>query len=275
MDLITRSAWGARSYRTPSGAIPYAGRPRGVKVHYLGTAYSDRPHAQCAGYVRQLQASHMDGNGWSDIGYSFVVCSHGPVYEGRGLRRRNSANGGTSLNEEHYAVCALLGSSGLTQPPDAQLHGIRDAIEYCRTKGPAGSEIKGHRDGYATACPGGPLYTWVRGGAPRPEESDVALTKSEIKEIAELSAARVWQKDGVIERPNDGVTGNPYWAGKTYLRYILNTVRAVDARIRAQDVVLAQLAAALADRDQVDPDALIARIRAELASITITLSTED
>jgi len=32
----------------------------------------------------------------------------------------------------------------------------------------AGKEIKGHRDGYATACPGGPLYAWVQKGAPRP-----------------------------------------------------------------------------------------------------------
>jgi hypothetical protein len=101
-------------------------------------------------------------------GNSFVACTHGSVYEGRGLRRRNSANGGTSLNEAHYAVCALLGSSGLTQPPAAQRHGMRDAIEYCRSKGPAGSEIKGHRDGYATSCPGDPLYAWVRAGAPRP-----------------------------------------------------------------------------------------------------------
>jgi LysM repeat protein len=168
MDLIPRSAWGARPWKTPNGAIPYAGKPRGVKVHYLGTAYADRPHAQCAGYVRQIQAQHMDGNGWSDLGYSFVVCTHGSVYEGRGLKRRNSANGSTALNEGHYAVCALLGSSGLTRPPDPQLHGIRDAIEHCRSKGPAGSEIRGHRDGYATACPGPQLYAWVQAGAPRP-----------------------------------------------------------------------------------------------------------
>lgn len=168
MKLITREQWGARPYRTPNGATPYAGTPRGVKVHYLGTPYTDRPHERCAAYVRDLQASHMDGNGWSDIGYSFLVCTHGFVFEGRGLRRRNSANGNTGLNETHYAVCALVGNSGVTEPTTAQLHGIRDAIEYCRSEGPAGSEIRGHRDGYSTDCPGGSLYAWVRAGAPRP-----------------------------------------------------------------------------------------------------------
>ncbi|MDX3161776.1 N-acetylmuramoyl-L-alanine amidase, partial [Streptomyces scabiei] len=100
MKLVTRAQWGARDYRRPNGATPYGRARRGVKLHYLGTAYTDRAHTQCAGYVRQLQAQHMDGNGWSDIGYSFVVCTHGYVYEGRGLARRNSANGNTALNEQ-------------------------------------------------------------------------------------------------------------------------------------------------------------------------------
>ncbi|MFI1472025.1 N-acetylmuramoyl-L-alanine amidase [Streptomyces wuyuanensis] len=172
MKFVTRAAWGARAYRTPGGATLYSRARRGVKVHYLGSAYTDRPHAACAAYVRKLQDSHMDGNGWSDIGYSFVVCTHGYVFEGRGLRRRNSANGNTSLNEQDYAVCALLGSSGLTKPTDAQLHGIRDAIEHCRTEGPAGTWIGGHRDDYATACPGDVLYAWVEKGAPRPASSE-------------------------------------------------------------------------------------------------------
>jgi hypothetical protein len=45
--------------------------------------------------------------------------------------------------------------------------GIRDVIEWLRAKG-VGSQIKGHRDGYATDCPGSKLYAWVKAGAPRP-----------------------------------------------------------------------------------------------------------
>ncbi|MET9506928.1 peptidoglycan recognition family protein [Streptomyces flavidovirens] len=192
MRLVTRAQWGARAYRTPNGATPYSRARRGVKLHYLGTAYTDRAHDKCDDYVRQLQAQHMDGNGWSDIGYSFLVCTHGDVYEGRGLRRRNSANGSTALNEQDYAVCLLVGSTGLTQPTDAQLNGARDAIDYCREEGPAGTWLGGHRDGYATTCPGDAVYAWAAKGAPRPaatptpseEDTDVPnnLSRSDDRE---------------------------------------------------------------------------------------------
>ncbi|MGW1993369.1 glycoside hydrolase domain-containing protein, partial [Embleya sp. NPDC001921] len=196
MQLVPRSAWGARAYKSPGGATAYSGSRRGVKVHYLGTAYRPGGHDTCAAYVRSLQASHMDGNGWSDIGYSFLVCVHGYVYEGRGLKRRNSANGTTSLNEAHYAVCGLVGSSGHTQPTTEQLHGIRDAIEYCRAQGPAGSEIRGHRDGYSTDCPGGPLYAWVQVGAPRPttaqgDEFDMANVDEVVAKVTDAVEQRL------------------------------------------------------------------------------------
>ncbi|WP_225847543.1 peptidoglycan-binding protein [Streptomyces sp. HPF1205] len=168
LRLVTREQWGARAWREPNGSIPYHGPRAGVKIHYLGTRYSFGDHGTCAAYVRKIQDSHMGHDGWSDIGYSFVVCEHGYVFEGRGLSGRNSANGDVPLNEAHYAVCALLGSEGSTHPTSDQLNGLRDAVEYCRAEGPAGAEIKGHRDGYATDCPGPVLYAWVRAGAPRP-----------------------------------------------------------------------------------------------------------
>ncbi|WOI58596.1 peptidoglycan recognition protein family protein [Streptomyces fradiae] len=200
MRLVSRAQWGARAYRLPSGGTLYAGARRGVKIHYLGTAYADRPHEQCAAYVRQIQAQHMDGNGWSDIGYSFAVCTHGYVYEGRGLRRRNSANGSTSLNNQDYAVLAMVGSSGLTVPTSAQLHGLRDAIDHCRREGPAGPWLGGHRDGYATSCPGDWLHAWAHRGAPRPdtEEDDVPLTTDDIKRIAH--AVWAWQNKAIDKR---------------------------------------------------------------------------
>ncbi|MGW1177603.1 peptidoglycan-binding protein [Kitasatospora sp. NPDC002543] len=168
LQLVDRAQWGARNWREPNGSIPYAGPRAGVKVHYLGTAYNFDTHDTCPAYVRRLQASHMDDDRWSDIGYSFVVCEHGHVFEGRGLNRRNSANGDVPLNEAHYAVCGLIGSSGSTEPTPELLNGLRDAIEYCVRQGPAGPEIKGHRDGYSTDCPGPALYAWVTSGAPRP-----------------------------------------------------------------------------------------------------------
>ncbi|MFO7252221.1 MAG: peptidoglycan-binding domain-containing protein [Actinomycetes bacterium] len=167
IDLVSRREWGARS---PKGSYTTLRSTKGVKVHYTGSRVDPAivdDHAKCAALVRQIQNGHMDGNGWIDIGYNLAVCPHRKVFVGRGPNRLPAANG-PGLNTGHYAVLGLVGSSGLVVPPDDMLHGIRDAIEYLREVGGAGPEIKGHRDGYATECPGEHLYAWVRRGAPRP-----------------------------------------------------------------------------------------------------------
>ncbi|GAA0970555.1 MULTISPECIES: peptidoglycan-binding domain-containing protein [Actinocorallia] len=170
LTLITRTQWGARKARQSAS---YLTSTRGVKVHYTGSyvdpALAD-DHDRCAALVRQIQNNHMDANGWNDIGYSFICCPHRYVYEGRGLHRLPAANG-EGLNTGHYAILGLVGNKGLTQPSEDMLHGIRDAIDHVRAKGGAGKEVKGHRDGYATDCPGPKLYAWVQDGAPRPGAS--------------------------------------------------------------------------------------------------------
>ncbi|MEV7006984.1 N-acetylmuramoyl-L-alanine amidase [Streptosporangium sp. NPDC051022] len=167
IDLVTRREWGARA---PRGSYGRLSSTRGVKVHYTGGQVSPdivNDHAKCVAMVRAIQNFHMDGNGWMDVGYSMLVCPHRKVFEGRGPNHLPAANG-AGLNSDHYAVLGMIGNAGLTQPNDALLNGILDAVEYLRDKGGAGREIKGHRDGYSTDCPGGPLYAWVKKGAPRP-----------------------------------------------------------------------------------------------------------
>lgn len=162
MKRVTRLEWGARAPRASTGLAS----TRGVKVHYTGEhedpALLD-DHGGCAARVRQIQDLHMDGNGWDDIAYNLVVCVHGHVFEGRGAHVLCAANG-PGLNTAHYAVCGLVGNSGITRPPEAMLDGIRCAIDHLRGHGAAGSEILGHRDGYDTECPGGPLYAWLQAG---------------------------------------------------------------------------------------------------------------
>ncbi|MEU3255958.1 peptidoglycan-binding protein [Streptomyces sp. NPDC006997] len=173
MQLITRSAWGARP---PRYDLAYIARTDGVKIHYEGTYVpkslaAEAAHSTCAGRVRDIQAAHLANRAenYSDIAYNALVCPHGAVFEGRGLHRKTGANGNSALNSAHYAVCAMLGASGLVVPTDAMLDGLVDAIGWLRTGGAAGAEVRGHRDGYATACPGEPLYGWVRAGAVRPD----------------------------------------------------------------------------------------------------------
>lgn len=141
----------------------------GVKVHYEGTNVSISNHDECWQEWRDIRASHLanKAEGYVDVAYNFAVCKHGYVFEGRGLRKKTGANGNQTLNGAHYAVVALLGDSGDTQPTPEMIQGIKDAIAYLRQNG-AGNEIKGHRDGYATSCPGEPLYALVRSNGLEP-----------------------------------------------------------------------------------------------------------
>jgi hypothetical protein len=167
MKLITRKAWGARPAKVP---VPHLGSTRGVKVHFTGSLVPQsvvKDHDVCSDLVKAIQRFHMVDNGWNDIGYTALVCFHGYVFEGRGLHHLPAANG-AGLNAAHYAVCGLVGNKGVITPSNEMLNGIRDAIEWLRSKGDAGNEIKGHRDGYSTDCPGPTLYAWVKAGAPRP-----------------------------------------------------------------------------------------------------------
>lgn len=169
-SLITRKGWGARASR---GASTLA-RTKGVKFHYTGGHESIGPgddHALCAGRVRQIQAQHMDDNGWNDLGYSLIVCIHGKIFEGRGVHVLPAANG-KGLNSDHYAVCVLVGNAGVTVPGAETYAGMCEAIGYLRAEGDAGPEVRAHRDGYATDCPGLIIYAWVRSGTPCATHSD-------------------------------------------------------------------------------------------------------
>ncbi|MEU0181390.1 peptidoglycan-binding protein [Streptomyces sp. NPDC006207] len=166
MDFVAREAWGAPA----ASPAAYLAKTRGVKVHYLGAPYASRFHSLCDDMVRSIRAEHLANvkENYVDIAYTALVCEHGSVFEGRGTHRRTGANGSQALNEQDYAVCALLGSKGMTVPTDAMLNGLVDAIEWLRRSGDAGLWVGGHRDGYATACPGDQLYAWVEQGAKRP-----------------------------------------------------------------------------------------------------------
>ncbi|MET7975711.1 N-acetylmuramoyl-L-alanine amidase [Streptomyces mirabilis] len=167
MKLVTRAQLG-----WPASAAPTQTSTKGVKVHYEGTPVSTKlltDHAECLAEWQAIRKSHLANTkeNYSDIAYNYGACAHGYLLEGRGIGKRTGANGNQPLNIAHYAIVGLVGSEGLTKPTDAMLGAIRDGIELLRQHG-AGNEIKGHRDGYATECPGGPLYAWVQKGAPRP-----------------------------------------------------------------------------------------------------------
>lgn len=159
MTYISRAQWGARSPKSTGNAI--GAHPLGVAVHYSEGNLGSSPDALCDDKVRGIQGYHMDTKGWADIAYSFLVCPHGNVFEGRGTGRGSAANGTTQGNLDYYAVCALGGPADTPSVP--MLASIGDAIGLCRKAG-AGAKVIGHRDLFPTACPGTALYAFVRAG---------------------------------------------------------------------------------------------------------------
>lgn len=153
----------------PASAAPEQLTAKGVKIHYEGTEVNCDSHEDCVALVKRIRVAHLNHptENYSDIAYNLLVCLHGHVFEGRGKRKRTGANGNQELNKAHYAVCALLGSKGDVKPSEEMVDGIKDAIAYLRSYG-AGKEVKGHRDGHPTACPGEPLYALVKGGKLEP-----------------------------------------------------------------------------------------------------------
>lgn len=225
MKWVSRASLG-----WPASAAPPQETARGVKIHYEGTRVSCNDHADCVSLVKAIRKSHLahPTENYSDIAYNLIVCRHGYVFEGRGKRKRTGANGNQTLNQAHYAVMALLGSSGDTSPTGEMIQGIKEAIRYLREHG-AGKEIKGHRDGYATACPGDALYALVKSGKlePNAKEAKPEMTPDDVFKA-------VWQRDSVPS-PSTAATHktNPTWKAESFLTGIYDEVKRLGDRLKA------------------------------------------
>jgi N-acetyl-anhydromuramyl-L-alanine amidase AmpD len=94
-------------------------------------------------------------NGWSGIGYHYVIHSDGGVYRGRPEWARGSH---AYQDEKHEAnsngvgIC-LSGNFQLDNPTEAQMQSLTLLIHDIWTRYP-GIPVIGHKDVMPTACPG-------------------------------------------------------------------------------------------------------------------------
>lgn len=137
--------------------------PDGVAIHYSAADADEQAnHANCAGRVRGIQNFHMDDRGWCDVAYSFLVCAHGYVYEGRGFAKRTAAQGTNHGNDRYLAVCVLANDDRDELELNAAVRqGLIDIRRAILERHPRGRETKGHRDFNNTPCPGDEIYRWV------------------------------------------------------------------------------------------------------------------
>jgi hypothetical protein len=162
MDIVTRAEWGARPPSGPIAMTTWRART-GFVVHY-SAANKDQT-------VRSIQNYQMDHNGWSDIGYNFLVDYHGRIYEGRQGTWLAVGAHVEGHNTENIGVCAIGTDADITTVQMAGVRWLYD--EACRRKGSA--LAKRYHSQYAndprpganvTSCPGDRLRNWVRAGMP-------------------------------------------------------------------------------------------------------------
>jgi hypothetical protein len=166
--ILTRRDWGADESKRGDG--PFHGQAHIAFVHHTdgSNTYSS---AQVPGIIRGIYDFHVNGQGWSDIGYNFLVDRFGRIWEGRygGVDRAVIGAHTMNYNSWSFGVSAI-GNFSSTTPPTAMLDAIERVIAwkfsvhgnpatgtvYARDK--YFNRVSGHRDGYSTACPGQRLY---------------------------------------------------------------------------------------------------------------------
>jgi hypothetical protein len=176
MKLQRRSAfgWGAT-------AAPSAPCRNGLVVHYNGgnTGLAGKSHSACVTYWRNTRVFHTRDRGWLDIGYSFMVCAHGYVMEGRGWQRAQAAQPGG--NTTWTSVTFAGGPS--ERPTSAQITAFRELRNWLRGRGLAAA-VSYHSRFTSTSCPGNILRRMVQDGSlisggipkqPTPPEEDETL----------------------------------------------------------------------------------------------------
>ncbi|MCG5220254.1 N-acetylmuramoyl-L-alanine amidase [Streptosporangium soli] len=148
--IISRKNWGARAPRSRY-TVTWSQRTEFFVHHTAG------PKTQT---VKAIQAYHLDGNGWSDVGYNFLVDELGTIYEGRGWCVVGAHCPDHNTSGESVAYI------GDDNPTEAAKQAI--AWLYGEASRRAGRTLRllGHGDRYATDCPGPRLQAWVNAGMP-------------------------------------------------------------------------------------------------------------
>ncbi|WP_328780815.1 peptidoglycan recognition protein [Streptomyces canus] len=185
-SMVSRAGWGADESLSPDPS-EYNPDVKAVFVHHTDGS-NDYSCADSAAIVRGIYAYHTQTNGWNDIGYNFLVDKCGTIFEGRkggvdlpvlgahtyGWNRESTGiailGNYTAAGASNAALTSVariaawkLGQYGVDPNSTVQLKAGATQKNLAGTSFTAGSlytfnRISGHRDGYATECPGTSLY---------------------------------------------------------------------------------------------------------------------
>lgn len=168
-NFIARDQWGA-------GAVNLANLSATVPTHLI-VHHSFSPGNDVTNWiaaVRSVFVFHTQSNGWSDIGYNWLIDPQGNIYQGRAWVGTSDNTQGAhfcGFNANTMGVCMLGNLNPITPSPAAQTALMRllayrasannldaQAQQFHGSSNRTLNIISGHRDGCATDCPGDAQY---------------------------------------------------------------------------------------------------------------------
>jgi N-acetyl-anhydromuramyl-L-alanine amidase AmpD len=115
--------------------------------------------------VAEIRDWHVSGNGWSDIGYHYIIDRDGTVAKGRPLARAGAHTRGRNANS--VGVCLIGGhgsastdsfSDNFTPEQDEALRNLLTSLMQTYN---TISKVSGHNQYAAKACPGFSVPEWL------------------------------------------------------------------------------------------------------------------
>ncbi|MCG0287490.1 peptidoglycan recognition protein [Streptomyces sp. PSAA01] len=179
-SIVTRAGWGADEKIRETGHV-YSKTVKVAFIHHTvtGNKYSC---SQAPSVLRSIYRYHVKSLGWRDYGYNFTIDKCGKIYEGRSGGVAKAVRGAHTLgfNTNSMGV-AVLGTFSAKKPPAKAVkaiakltawklglfkrnpRGTTHLVSGGGNKYKKGANVKlhviaGHRDGFATECPGKDLY---------------------------------------------------------------------------------------------------------------------
>ena len=172
--VLPRSTW--TNDPTPSD-LPNL-QPLRITLHHTFISPTPSVSASQASDVERLRTiwrSHVQGNGWADIGYHFIILPSGRIFEGRSERKRGAhdvINDGLGIAFDGVYTSATISQQQFTSAVAlcttlCKRYGISDPVTPVPT--PTADfgtrnlpRICGHRDRVQTECPGTEGGTTIR-----------------------------------------------------------------------------------------------------------------
>ncbi len=166
-SYINRTAWGCTQ-----GSVSYSYTTvTHLLVHHSAGSNTS---SNWPAVVLSIWNSHVNTNGWADIGYNWLIDPNGQLYEGRGGGNNVVGAHFCGFNTGTMGTCMLgtYTSENITDSAKKKLVKIL-AWKCCNSSiSPTGSafhttsnltlnKISGHRDGCSTECPGNFLYQYL------------------------------------------------------------------------------------------------------------------